>query len=151
MAELSPEPRMGGERLGVIGVLIGAAALVLALVTIYAGPFAPQQALSVSLGELAGETIKATARELFGRAQPEPVARVWTLDDTLQIVVVVAGVAAILSAVFAAFYGSKRVLIMGAAALGSAAIAVQFLAWAVVVIACALLVMAVFSLFGGGL
>lgn len=135
---------------GTAGIVLGALALIAALVAAYAGPFGPQQELGVALGEIAGDAIKSTIREVFNRPQPEAELRGFSIDDGIAIAIVVAGVVSILLGIVAAIRGERRAAIVGAAGLGIAALVFQFLAWVALVIAGAILILAVMTLIGAG-
>ena len=132
--------------LGWLGFLIGAVALLGALVVFYAGPFAPQQELSVSLGELAADTGKSALRSFFGLSQPEAAPVVRDLDDYLQIAVAVLGGLAVILGFAGLIRGEDRRAWQAAVSLGAGAILFQFLGFAVAMIACAILI----GLFLGG-
>ena len=72
---------------GWLGFAIGGTALLLTLVTFWAGPFAPQQAAGINLGELAAEIAKSAARSVAGQPQPAAVSAAKTIDDYLGICV----------------------------------------------------------------
>jgi len=135
---------------GFAGLFFAAIGLVIAMVTIYAGPFAPQPELGVAIGEVAGDAIKATLREVFNRPQPENVTvqQSWTIDKTLQIIVVVTAVFAILLAIFAAFRREPRTIVFGALSLGIAALVFQFFAWVALLICGVIIIMAILNFFG---
>ena len=125
------------------GFAAGAAALLLAIVVIWAGPFAPQQATGVSLGELAAEIARSAARSAAGLPPPapEPVAR--DIDDLLRLLVgLLAALSVILGAV-ALIRREPREVASSGIALGLLALGIQLFAYAVMMIAGALVVAAV--------
>ncbi len=128
MAETAPTQ---DATFGWIGFAVGAAALVLTLVTFWAGPFAPQQAAGVTLGELAADIAKAAARSVAGQEQPPPVAVPWTIDKYLEIAVGVLSGFAILIGVAAFVRHEQKRAAMSGIALGGLAMAVQFFAWTI--------------------
>ena len=132
--------------LGWLGFLTGAVALLVALIVFYAGPFAPQQELSVSLGQLAADTGKSAVRSFFGMAQPDAVPVERTLDDYLQIAVAVLGGLAVILGFAGLIRGEDRRAWQAAVSLGAGAILFQFLGFAIALIACAILI----GLFLGG-
>jgi hypothetical protein len=120
---------------GWLGFALGAAALVLTMITFWAGPFAPQQSAGVTLGELAAEIVKSAARSAAGQAQPEPVAPDRNIDDYLKIgVSLLAGLAIV--AGFASFVRNepKRAAFSGIA-LGGLAVGFQLFTWTIMLIA----------------
>ena len=124
--------------LGWLGFAVGAAALILTLVVFWAGPFAPQQAAGVSLGELTADIAKSAARSVAGLPQPEPVARPRTIDDHLEIGVgVLAGLAIILGVAALVRHERKRAALSGIA-LGGLAVGIQIFAWSIMMIVGAL-------------
>jgi hypothetical protein len=132
MAETTPPP---AATLGWIGFATGAAALILTLVIFWAGPFAPQQAVGVSLGELAADIAKSAARSVAGQPQPEPVARPRTIDDHLEIGVgALAGFAIVLGVAALIRHERKRAALSGIA-LGGLAVGIQLFAWTIMLIA----------------
>jgi hypothetical protein len=129
--------------LGWFGFWTGAAALILTVVLFWAGPFAPQQSTGVSVGELAAEIAKSAARSVAGQPQPEPVAPPRDIDDYLAIAVgVLAGIAVVLGVAALVRHEHKRAAVSGIA-LGGMAIGFQLFAYAIMLIAGALVVAAV--------
>lgn len=119
---------------GWLGFALGAAALVLTMVTFWAGPFAPQQSVGVSLGELAAEIAKSAARSAAGQSPPEPTPPVRNIDDYLKICVsLLAGLA--ITAGFASFirHERKRAALSGIA-LGGLAVGFQLFTWTIMLI-----------------
>ena len=66
---------MLAEKLGYYGIAAGAAALLLAVVHFWAGPFAPQPSLETVVAESAVEIRDATVRALRGETIDENFAR----------------------------------------------------------------------------
>ncbi len=140
MTETSEVPR---PILGWSGFAMGAVALLLTLVVFWAGPFAPQQATGVSLGELAADIAQSAARSVVGQSQPEPVSPPRDIDDYLEILVgVAAGVAIVLGVAALVRHEHKRAAVSGIA-LGGLAIGVQLFAYTIMLIAGALVISAV--------
>lgn len=138
MTDAAPPP---AATFGWMGFFTGAAALILTLVVFWAGPFAPQQPAGVSLGELAAEIAKSAARSVAGQAQPAPAAPPWTIDDTLEIVVGgLAGLSIVLGVAAFVRHERRRAALSGIA-LGGLAVGIQFLAWSIMVVAGALVIM----------
>lgn len=132
-----------GATLGWTGFAIGAAALILAFVTFWAGPFAPQQSTGVSVGELAAEIAKSAARSVAGQPQPEPAVPPRTLDDYIEIAVgALAAVAIVLGTAALVRHEQKRAAISGIA-LGGLAIGFQLFTFTVMMIAGALVIASV--------
>lgn len=120
---------------GWMGFATGACALVLTIAIFWAGPFAPQQSVDVTLGELAADIAKAAARSVAGQPQPAPVAPEKDIDDYLQVLVgVLAAVAFILG--LASFMRRERGQVaFSGIALGGLAIGFQLFTWTIMVIA----------------
>lgn len=129
--------------LGWSGFATGAAALILAVVLFWAGPFAPQQSTGVSVGELAAEIAKSAARSVAGQPQPEPVAPPRDIDDYLAIGVgALAGIAIVFGVAAIARHERPRAAVSGIA-LGGLAIGFQLFTYTIMMIAGALVVAAV--------
>lgn len=138
-----------GSKLGMIGIICGAVALLLALVHFYAGPFAPQPTLETSIAEKAVEIRDATVAALSGEEiEKKAFTSEMNLDQAVQVfTAVLGGLAVILGVAGWARRESKRVAI-GAAFLGAFAIAFQFLGVALGVIVFAIILGAVLSQLG---
>lgn len=142
MTETAPAP---AATFGWLGFFTGAAALMLTLIVFWAGPFAPQQATGVSLGELAAEVAKSAARSVTGQAPPAPEARPWTIDDTLDLVVgALAGLAIVLGVAAFVRHERRRAALSGIA-LGGLAVGIQLFAWSIMLIAGALVIIGVMA------
>lgn len=120
--------------------LCGSVALVMVLVILWAGPFAPQQSAGVSLGELAAEIAKSAARAASGQEQPATLPVTRDVDHYLKIAVAVLSGLAVVTGL-AAFVRreSKRAAAAGIV-LGAAAIALYMFAWTVMAFAGALII-----------
>lgn len=110
-------------------MLLGAAALILAVVHLFAGPFAPVNSVGVTLGELAAEIQQSGLRALRGEPQPDAQARPWDIDRILALAAAVMGPAAIVLAVIGFVRHEPRRAVIGGVGLGAAAVAFQFFAW----------------------
>ena len=140
MPETQPVAR---APLGWSGFATGAASLILTLVILWAGPFAPQQTAGVSIGELAAEIARSAARSVAGQPQPAPVAMTRTLDDYLNIGVgVLAGLAVVLGVASLIRHEHRRAAVSGIG-LGAAAIGIQLFTYTIMMIAAALVMAAV--------
>ena len=127
---------------GWAGFIVGAVAMMAALFIFWAGPFAPQQATGVSLGELAADITKSAMRSAAGLAQPDPVSVPRDIDDHLGIAVpMLSGLALILGLVGLIRREDLRPAV-AAAVLGGGTIAFQVFTWMVLAIIGALIVMA---------
>ena len=124
---------------GLTGVALGAAALGLAMVVTVAGPFAPQQPVGVSIGEVAGDILKSTWRELRGQPQPAPVAPGLDIDAVLKTAGSVLGVVALVLGIVSRISREPRIAGRGAIWTGIGALAFQVFAWTVLMVLGALL------------
>lgn len=132
---------------GMIGIILGAAALLLAIVHFWAGPFTEQPSLETTVAQKAVAIRDATIAALKGEdATPGPRADTssrWDLDRVSRIATgVMAGLAIILAVVSLALHEPLRVA-AGGVILGSAALAFQFVILAIGAILIATLIAAV--------
>jgi len=134
---------------GFIGIGVGAIALLLAIVHLWAGPFSPKPSLERSVAETAVAIKNATIAALKGdeiveEKQPNRI----DIDRWLQIATgVLGGLAVILGVISFAKRESIRVA-SGAAILGGGAIAFQFAILALGAIVLCVLVASVISQIG---
>lgn len=128
---------------GMFGFAAGAAAFILVLVHFWAGPFAPQQGVTISIGEMAAEIREAATRAISGEAQPEATVTDWTLDKTIKLVAaVLAGLAVILGLAGMIRRETWRPA-AGAITLGVAAVVFQMFVWAAMLIVGCILLFAI--------
>ena len=143
---LSPNPvdARTSPIFGAAGFAAGALALLVVLISFFAGPFAPQDTLTVSLGELASETAKSSLRDMFGLAQPEAEPRPWDIDRVLATGAGgLAALAMVLSPVALIREEPKR-WAAAAFTLGASAIAFQVFTW-LIIIATVLIIVSLFK------
>jgi len=133
---------------GWIGFAAGAVALLMALAIFWAGPFAPQQPVGLSLGELAAEVGKSAMRSAAGLPQPEPESLPRDIDDYLKVVVALLGGLAIILAATGLIRHEAIRPAVAAIAIGGGAILFQFFAWMVLAVLGVLLIMALLQSFG---
>lgn len=133
---------------GYLGMLFGAAALLLVMTHFWAGPFAPRpqpQRASVTIGEFAAEIRKAAKKRLAGAPRQESKVRPWTVDRILKVVaVLLAGLALILGLVGFARKESRRPVV-GAVTLGVAAIGFQLFTWVILAVIGTIIIVAILS------
>jgi hypothetical protein len=122
---------------------LGAIALVTALVSVFAGPFTPQPATGVAIGELAAEIREAAQRALSGEAQPEPQVAPWDIDRFLAVAVPALGVTGLLLAITGFIRREPHRATLCATLICVGAMMAQFVLWAVLVIAGAIIIAAV--------
>ena len=111
---------------GAASVLIGGIALIVSSLVIFAGPFAPQQSVGTSIGQIIGEISLSAMNTVRGAAAPDPVATAWDIDRILMITGPVLAVLGFFTAVIAYFRDPKSRLPTYGTALGAAAITLQF-------------------------
>jgi len=127
--------------LGWVGLVLGAASLLLALVHFQAGPFSPQPTLEEVVAAKAVAIKRATVAALKGeKPAPREARPQFDLDRMTEIAVATCGgLAMVLAAVGFARRESMRVAV-GALCLGAAGVAFQFLTIALGVIVIVVLV-----------
>ena len=136
--------------LGFSGIAVGGAALLLALVHFWAGPFAPQPTLETTVAQKAAAIRQATISALQGRANQETVKPNWNADRVTRVTTAsLCGLALILSILSFALREPGRVS-AGGAILGVSAVAFQFIAMYAMALLVVLLIAAVLSGFGFG-
>lgn len=133
------------------GIGLGGAALLLALIHFYAGPFAPQPSIERTVAETAVAIRDATVAAMRGEEIVESTSsRDYDLDRILQITAAVLGGCAVILGVIGFARGEPGRAAGGAAALGAGAIAFQFAMIAIGAIVLAILIAAVISQLGFG-
>jgi hypothetical protein len=137
MPDTVAEPR---AIFGWSGFVTGACALLLTLVIVWAGPFAPQRDAGVILGELAAGIAQSATRAVAGQPQPEPVAVARDIDDYLNIAVAVLAGLALVLGIAALIRHEHRQAAVSGIVLGGLAIGVQLFAFAVMIIAGAVVI-----------
>jgi len=128
---------------GFIGFGMGAAALMIVLVHFWAGPFSPQQRVSVTVGEIAADIRQAAVRKLKGLPQPKPAAAPWDSDRILKLIAALFAGAAVVTGVVSLVRRETWRPAAGGIALGLGAIAFQVFTWAILVVAGALILVAI--------
>ena len=132
---------------GVSAIAVGAAALLLAIVHFWGGPFTEQPSLETTVAEKAVAIRDATIAALKGKERtpaPEvnPLSR-WDLDKLARVATgVMAGFAIVLAVVSLALHEPLRIA-AGGVILGGAALAFQFAILAIGAIFIAVLIAAV--------
>ncbi len=136
-------------RISMIGIALGGAALLVALVHFWAGPFAPQQSIERSVAETAVAIRDATVAALRGdEIEDASSTRDFNIDRGIEVLAVVLGGGAIILAVIGFAKGESVRAAGGAAALGAGAIAFKFAVFAVGAIVAAVLIAAVLAQLG---
>jgi hypothetical protein len=127
---------------------LGALALAMALIHVFAGPFAPTQSLDVTIGEFAANVRAAAQRALAGEAQPAPVAAAWDIDRILRAALPAAGVLSVLLAVVGLLRQEPKRAALCGLALGTGAILAQVLLWVAMAICAAIIIAAIIDNIG---
>jgi hypothetical protein len=142
---------MLNNKFGMFGIVVGAFALVLALVHFWAGPFSPQPTLDTYVSEKAASIRKKTIDALKGKpVEKEYVKSNFDADKVTRIITAVLGaLALILAALSFSNHESARTA-GSAAALGVSAIAFQFIAMYAMAFLVVILIVAVLSSLSGG-
>jgi hypothetical protein len=138
----------------VAAIALGGIGLLTALLVVYAGPFAPQQDVGTTIGEIAGNIRASAWRSFLGLEQPDStiVQRAWDIDRILMTLAPVAGVLGVLMAIIAYIRREPKRLATYGMALSVAAIFVQVLLIVVMIIAGVMLLISIIenmdSIFG---
>ncbi len=137
---------------GFSAILLGAAALLLAITHFWAGPFSPQPELETTVAEKAVAIRDATIAALKGEERPSPrsidAGSRRDLDRIASIATgVMAGLAIVLAVVSLALHEPLRVA-AGGVILGGAALAFQFAVLAIAAIVVAALIAGVLGELG---
>ena len=133
------------------GIVLGAAALLLAIVHFWAGPFSPQPSIERTVAEKAVAIRDATVAALRGEeVENSTSSRKIDLDKGLEILAAVLGGFGIILGVVGFAKGEPTRAAGGAAALGAGAIAFKFAVIALGAIVLAILIATVISQLGIG-
>ena len=87
----------------IASIVLGGLGLFVALLVVYAGPFAPQQDVGTTMGEIAGDIRAAAWRSFLGLDQPDAkvTQRAWDIDRVLMTAAPAAGVLGVVMAIIA--------------------------------------------------
>ena len=135
-------------------VALGGIGLFIALLVVFAGPFAPQQDIGTTMGEIAGNMRAAAWRSFFGLEQPEAtiVQRAWDIERILMVAAPAAGVLGIITAVFAYVRNEPRRIAGYGLAISVCAVFVQVFLAVVMIVAGVMLLIGIMqnmdSIFG---
>ncbi|MGZ2255803.1 hypothetical protein [Roseobacter sp. A03A-229] len=138
----------------IAAIALGGLGLFIALLVMFAGPFAPQPDIGTTMGEIAGNMRAAAWRSLFGLEQPDTtvVQRAWDVDRILMVAAPAAGVLGILMATTAYIRREPKQVAGYGMALSVCAIFVQVLLIIVMIIAGVMLLIGILqnmdSIFG---
>ena len=134
--------------LGWTAFAVAAATLILTLAVHYGGPFAAQQSVGVSLGEVAADIAKSAARSMIGAEQPAPTPVARNIDDYLGMATAVLAGIAVIMGIAALIRHEVWRPALGAIVLAGGAILFQVFAWTILLIAGTLIILALINNFG---
>ena len=138
-------------RLSMLGITLGGAALLLALIHFWAGPFSPQPSIERSVAETATAIRDATVAAMRGEEIPDSSSgKDYDLDKGIEILAAVLGGCAIVLGAVGFARGEPGRAAGGAAALGAGTIAFQFAILALGAIVLLVLIFALLSQLGLG-
>jgi hypothetical protein len=122
---------------------LGITALCVAMVHLWAGPFAPQQDIGVTIGQIAADIWRSGREELAGAPQPAAVPLEWNIDRVLEVIKpLLAGLALATGALAMILHKGARIGMAGVA-FGVGAVVFQFVAWAVMLVAGVILLVSI--------
>ncbi len=128
---------------GLASMALGAIALVVTCIVIFAGPFAPQQSVGTSIGQIIGEISLSAMNTVRGEALPPPETAPWNIDRVLMITGPILAVLAFLTATVSAFKHDPWRLPTYGTVLAASAIVMQFLWWVVLIVAGVMLLISI--------
>lgn len=142
---------MKSSKFGMLGIVVGSMALLLALVHFWAGPFSPQPTIETVVAEKAVSIRNAALDALKGKEPAgETYSAQWDADRIAYVATAVLGGMAFILAVFSLVFKEPVRAAGGAAALGISAIAFQFIAMYAMALLVVILIAAVLSSIGLG-
>ena len=128
-------PHSARPVIGFISFAFGALALLMVLIQFSAGPFAPRQSTSVSIGEFAAEVREAAKRKLTGQPAPAPVAAPMDVDRIMKMTAMVLAGIAIFGGAIALLKQEPSALGIAAISFGGGAVLMQFVIWLALLVA----------------
>lgn len=130
-----PASDLRNHKWGLASIGFGGVALIVTCIVMFAGPFAPQQSVGTTIGEIIGDISVSAFKTVRGEELPAPETAAWDIDRVLLITGPILAVLAFFTAIISAFKHDPRRLPTYGAVLGFSAIAMQFLWWLVLIIA----------------
>ena len=129
---------------------LGGIGLFIALLVVFAGPFAPQQDVGTAIGEISGNMRAAAWRAFLGLEQPEStiVQRGWDIDRILMTAAPAAGVLGVIMAITAYIRREPKHMASYGMALSVCAIFVQVLLIVVLIVAGVMLLIGIMENMG---
>ncbi len=134
---------LGNNKWGIGSIVFGAAALIVSMLVIFAGPFAPQQSVGTSIGQIIGEISVSAMNTVRGEAPPAPQSQPWDIDRVLMITGPVLAILGFIAAIVSAVRHEPWRLPTYGTVMGIAAITMQFMWWVALVIAGMLLLVSI--------
>ncbi len=121
---------MSEVKLGLVGIVLGSIALLIALIAFWGGPFAEQPTLEEALAEKVLSLQDAAIKALNGEPIEDsyPTTSKWNVDKVIDISIPIVAVIAILMGVFSFVFKEPIRVSACAMAIGFSAIAFQFIA-----------------------
>lgn len=120
---------------GLASIGLGSIAFIVTAIVIFAGPFAPQQSIGSTIGEIIGDISVSAFKTVRGDELPPPEVAAWDIDRVLMITGPILAILAMITAIVSAFKHDPKRLPTYGAVLGVAAISMQFIWWVVMIIA----------------
>lgn len=133
---------------GYAAVVFGVAALAIAMLTVFGGPFSPQPSVGQTIGEIAGDMRASALRAVRGEEQPPPVPQPWDIDRVLMVTAPLLAVGAIALSLVSAIRREGLKLASYGAVLGVSAIVFQFVWWIALLICGMILLVSIMENFG---
>jgi len=134
---------------GAAAMAIAAAALVLAVAHLAAGPFAPRKPVEETIVETAVKIKAAARRAVTGEAAPPPApAPRRDIDRILKLTVLALGAAAMMSAIVALVRNEPRAPAFSGFALGAGVLLVAWLQWIALILCGAIILAAIIANLG---
>lgn len=128
---------------GLASIALGTIALIVTCIVIFAGPFAPQQSVGTTIGQIIGEISLSAMNTVRGEALPPPETMPWNIDRILMITGPILAALAIFTAIISRFKRDPWRLPTYGVVLGVSAIVVQFVWWVVLIIAAVVLLVSI--------
>ena len=128
---------------GIGSIAFGGAALLISMLVVFAGPFAPQQSIGTSVGQIIGEIAVSAMDTVRGEAPPAPEAQPWDIDRVLMIAGPVLAICGFIAAIVSTIKQDPWRMAAYGTAMGVAAITVQFIWWVAILICGILLLISI--------
>lgn len=133
MSQAGVDPR--NHAWGIGAVVFGGLAMIISMLVIFGGPFAPQQSVGTSIGKIIGEISLSAMNTVRGNELPAPQTPPWNIDRVLMVTGPALAVIGFIAAIVSTFKQEPWRLPTYGTMLGVAAITMQFLWWVALLIA----------------